>query len=42
MYKILFDKAVYKQLKSIPEKDFQKIIDAIASLAINPRPVQKN
>ncbi|MFM2048134.1 MAG: hypothetical protein RI955_682 [Bacteroidota bacterium] len=38
MYKIFFDKAVYKQLKSIPNNEYKKIIDAIGALANNPRP----
>ena len=37
-YKLFIEKAVYKQLKSIPERDFQKIIKSIAALANNPRP----
>ena len=38
MYKLFFDKAVYKQLKNVPEKDYDKIMEAIAGLATNPRP----
>jgi mRNA interferase RelE/StbE len=29
---------VFKQLKNIPEKNYQKIMECIASLANNPRP----
>lgn len=38
MYKLFIEKAVYKQLKNIPEKDYQKIMASIATLANNPRP----
>ncbi|MDP4189199.1 MAG: type II toxin-antitoxin system RelE/ParE family toxin [Bacteroidota bacterium] len=38
MYKVFIEKAVYKQLKNIPEKDYQKIITSIANLANDPRP----
>lgn len=39
VYKLFIEKAVYKQLKTIPERDYQKIMAAIADLANNPRPV---
>lgn len=38
-YNVFIEKAVYKQLKNIPEKDYQKIMTSIADLANNPRPV---
>ncbi|MEK7720451.1 MAG: type II toxin-antitoxin system RelE/ParE family toxin [Bacteroidota bacterium] len=38
VYKLFIEKAVYKQLKNIPEKDYQKIMTSIATLANNPRP----
>jgi len=38
VYKLFIEKAVYKQLKNIPERDYQKIIASIATLANNPRP----
>lgn len=37
-YKLFIEKAVLKQLKSIPERDYEKIIASIAALANNPRP----
>jgi mRNA interferase RelE/StbE len=37
-YKLFIEKAVYKQLKNIPEKDYQKITASIGALANNPRP----
>lgn len=37
-YKLFIEKVVFKQLKSIPERDYQKIIASIAALADNPRP----
>lgn len=37
-YKLFIEKAVYKQLKNIPEKDYHKIMASIADLANNPRP----
>lgn len=36
VYKLFIEKAVYKQLKNIPERDYQKIIASIAALANNP------
>ena len=38
VYKLFIEKAVYKQLKNIPERDYQKIMASIAALANNPRP----
>jgi mRNA interferase RelE/StbE len=38
MYKLFIEKAVFKQLKKVPERDYQKIMSAIAALAENPRP----
>jgi mRNA interferase RelE/StbE len=38
VYKIFIEKAVFKQLKNIPERDYQKVMTSIASLANNPRP----
>ncbi len=38
VYKLFIDKAVYKQLKNIPERDYQKVMASIAALANNPRP----
>jgi len=38
LYKLFIEKAVYKQLKNIPERDYKKIIASIAALANNPRP----
>lgn len=38
VYKIFIEKAVFKQLKNVPVKDYQKIMDTIAALANNPRP----
>jgi mRNA interferase RelE/StbE len=38
VYKLFIEKAVYKQLKTIPERDYQKIMAAITDLANNPRP----
>ena len=37
-YKLFIEKAVYKQLKNIPERDYQKVVSSIAALADNPRP----
>ncbi len=39
VYKIFIEKAVFKQLKNIPEKNYRKIMASIASLANNPRPL---
>lgn len=38
MYKLFIERAVFKQLKKVPGKDYQKIMDDIAALAENPRP----
>jgi len=38
VYKLFIEKSVYKQLKNIPERDYQKIIKSIAALSNNPRP----
>jgi len=38
VYKLFIEKAVYKQLKNIPERDYQKVMASIAALANNPRP----
>jgi mRNA interferase RelE/StbE len=38
-YNVFVEKAVFKQLKNVPEKDYQKIMASIAGLANNPRPV---
>ena len=37
-YKIFFKRSVEKDLKSIPKKDLEKILDRIAMLAEDPRP----
>jgi mRNA interferase RelE/StbE len=37
-YNIFIEKAVFKQLKNIPVKDYRNIMTSIASLASNPRP----
>ena len=39
-YKIIVKKSVLKDLKKIPKKDVRLILDAIESLADNPRPPQ--
>jgi len=36
-YKIFFRKSVWKDLKSIPDKDLTKILECIKSLGNNPR-----
>ena len=38
VYKLFIERAVYKQLKNIPERDYRKITASIAALANNPRP----
>jgi len=38
VYSVFIEKAVFKQFKNIPEKDYQKIMASIADLANNPRP----
>ena len=37
-YKIFFKKSVWKDFKSIPDKDLTKILECIKSLGENPRP----
>jgi mRNA interferase RelE/StbE len=37
-YELFIEKSVFKELKSIPAKDYRKIMTSIASLAKNPRP----
>ena len=37
-YKIYFKKSVWKDFKSIPDKDLSKILECIESFASNPRP----
>ena len=37
-YKIFFKKSVWKDFKSIPDKDLTKILECIESLGANPRP----
>lgn len=36
-YKIFFKKSVWKDFKSIPDKDLKKILERIESLGENPR-----
>jgi mRNA interferase RelE/StbE len=40
LYKITFKKSVSKDLRSIPQKDVQRILEAIKKLSENPRPPQ--
>lgn len=37
-YQLFIERVVFKQLKKVPQKDYKKIMDAIAELANNPRP----
>ena len=37
VYEIFFKKSVFKDFKSIPKKDLQRILERIESLAENPR-----
>ncbi len=37
-YQLFIERAVFKQLKKVPKKDYDKIMEAIADLANNPRP----
>ena len=37
VYELFFKKSVFKDFKSIPKKDLQKILERIESLAGNPR-----
>ena len=39
-YRIIVKESVWHDLKSIPRKDVARIIAAIRSLAVNPRPPQ--
>jgi len=39
-YRVLVRKSVYKDVESIPQRDLQRILKAIAGLAENPRPPQ--
>ena len=39
-YNIIFKKSVSKDLKNIPKKDVRRILEAIKTLAKNPRPPQ--
>ena len=38
MYKLFIERAVYKQLKNVPKRDYEKIMASIAALANIPRP----
>lgn len=38
MYEVFIEKAVFKRLRNIPEKDYQKLMASIANLAKDPRP----
>ncbi|MFH0926104.1 MAG: type II toxin-antitoxin system RelE/ParE family toxin [bacterium] len=38
-YKITIKPSAAKELKDIPQKDFQRITKKIQSLSVNPRPV---
>jgi mRNA interferase RelE/StbE len=38
MYELFIERAVYKKLKIIPEKDYRKIIASINKLSVEPRP----
>ncbi len=38
MYQLLIEKQVQKQLEKIPMSDYQRVKEAILSLAKNPRP----
>jgi mRNA interferase RelE/StbE len=37
-YRVFFKKSVWKDFKSIPDKDLSRILDLIGSLEKNPRP----
>lgn len=37
-YRIFFKSSVWKDFKSIPDKDFTKVLACIESLSDNPRP----
>ena len=38
-FEIFFKKSVWKDVKKIPKKDLQNILQRIKSLALNPRPL---
>ena len=38
-YSLFIERAVYKNLRHIPEHDFQSIMNAIQKLPFNPRPM---
>lgn len=38
MYKLFIERAVIKQLRKVPKKDYKKIMGAISALAENQRP----
>jgi len=37
-YKVFFKKSVWKDFKSIPDKDLSRILDVIKTFSDNPRP----
>lgn len=37
-YEVLFRESVWKDLKSIPKSDLQRILDRISALSSDPRP----
>ncbi len=37
-YELFIERAVFKHLKKVPQNDYDKIMEAIANLANNPRP----
>lgn len=37
-YRILVRRSVYKDTERIPKQDLQRIVEAISSLAVDPRP----
>ena len=39
-YSILFRRSVLKDLEVLPKKDVQRIMEAIRTLAVEPRPPQ--
>lgn len=39
-YSILFRRSVLKDLEVLPKKDVQRILEAIRTLAVDPRPPQ--
>jgi mRNA interferase RelE/StbE len=38
VYNLLLEKVVFKQLRNIPEKEYNRIMITISNLANNPRP----